>query len=131
MCTRVFLLCRPGAKRLHGDGENMNNIAGCTGAMQGEAALEEDEGEKLKAVGAALAGWLTGWLTGWLMDVLASCAPKTIWPENKRSTQLFFLSSSSSSNEQLRTIASGCSPLRAAGDPLSRHAASGRALTSV
>lgn len=121
MCTRLFLLCRPGAKRLYGDGENMNNIASYTGAMQEKAALE-DEGEKLKAVGAALAGWLVN-----------GC-PSKLGSENnlagKQTIDAAF-PPSSSSNEQLRTIAGGCSPLRAAGDPLSRHAASGRAFTSV
>lgn len=127
MCTRLFLVCRPGARRLYGDGENMNNIASYTGAIQEEAALEEDEEEKLKHLEQR-------WLPGWLVN---GC-PRKLCSENnlagKQTIDAAFspsFSYSPSSNEQLRTIAGGCSPLRAAGDPLSRHAASGRTLTSV
>lgn len=57
----------------------MNNIASYTGAMQEEAALEEDAGEKLNAVGP-----------GWLVN---GCPRKLRFennlPENKRSTHFF------------------------------------------
>lgn len=78
--------------------------------MREKAALEEDEGEKLKAV-------------GWLAGCLVNGCPRKLRSENNLAGKqtidaAFFLPS----NEQLRTIGGGCALLRAAGDPLSRHA---------
>lgn len=113
----------------------MNNTARYTGAMQEEAALEEDdEGEKLKAVGGAQAGWLAGWLVN-------GC-PRTLRSENNLAGKqtidaAFFFPFSfflPLRHPQMNNCERSPAVVRrsgAAGDPLSRDAASGRALTSV